>query len=182
MDRGKHHSYSLWWKGNSNVGVVILMFTVAHLVLCLSSVASILIRNCRVYLGLNNYLRSDGYLRKYANQSLLIVTTCDLQLFKNLIKLFSHQYDYRLGFVTDNHQAQSNYIKLKKFQTINISDKGLVRKFRASTNFNAVMIFIFRMKLKILKISEKNNPNIQTFDQQKYEMWRAVWRSVKVSL
>ena len=155
MDRGKHHSYSLWWKGNSNVGVVILMFTVAHLVLCLSSVASILIRNCRVYLGLNNYLRSDGYLRKYANQSLLIVTTCDLQLFKNLIKLFYHQYDYRLGFVTDNHQAQSNYIKLKKFQTINISDKGWVRKFWASTNFNAVMIFIFRMKLKILKISGK---------------------------
>ena len=155
MDREKHHSNSLWWKGNRNVGVVILMSTVAHLVLCLSIFASILIRNCRVYLERNSYLRSDGYLRKYANQSLLIVITWDLQLFKNLIKLFYHQYVYRLGFATDHNQAQSHYIKLKKFQTTNISAKGLVQKFWASTNFNTVMIFIFRMKLKILKMSEK---------------------------
>ena len=43
-------------------------------------------RNCRVYLRPSTYFRSGGYLRKYANQSLLVVITCDLQLFKKLMK------------------------------------------------------------------------------------------------
>ena len=67
---------------------VIVMLVLILMFWCLNSNAPLLIQNCRLYLRPNTNLRSGGYLRKYANQSLLTVITYDLQLFKKLMKLF----------------------------------------------------------------------------------------------
>ena len=65
--------------------------------------APLLVRNCRLYLRPNTNLRSGGYLRKYANQSLLTVITYDLQLFKKLMKLFPTSIITVIALLPDHH-------------------------------------------------------------------------------
>ena len=82
---------SPWRKGSItpvHFGRQVIVLLVLILFWCLNSNASSRIRSCRLYLRPNTNLRSGGYLRKYANQSLLTVITYDLQLFKKVIKLF----------------------------------------------------------------------------------------------
>ena len=67
--------------------VLLLIFSAPHLD-CLNGDNPILICSCRVYLRPNTYFRPGGHLRKYVNQSLLAVVTCDLQLFRKLLKPF----------------------------------------------------------------------------------------------
>ena len=82
---------------------VIVMLVLILMFWCLNSNVPLVIRNCRLYLTPNTNLRSGGYLRKYANQSLLTVITYDLQLFKKLIKLFPTSIITAIALLPDHH-------------------------------------------------------------------------------
>ena len=110
-----HHVQVPWWslqgspwRKGSIIPVhfdrqVIVMLVLILMFWCLNSNAPLLIQNCRLYLRPNTNLRSGGYLRKYANQSLLTVITYDLQLFKKLIKLFPTSIITAIALLPDHH-------------------------------------------------------------------------------
>ena len=82
---------------------VIVMLVLILMFWCLNGNASSRIRSCRLYLRPNTNLRSGGYLRKYANQSLLTVITYDLQLFKKVIKHFPTSIITVIALLLDHH-------------------------------------------------------------------------------
>ena len=75
---------------------------------------------------LNTYLMPGAYLRKYPNQSLLAVITCDLQLFKKLKNFFPFSIITVTALLPDRHEIHVNYIKTKNFRTIKTSNTELV--------------------------------------------------------
>ena len=135
----------------------------------------ILIWSCRVYMRLNTYLMPGAYLRKYPNQSLLAVITCDLQLFKKLIKLLSLQYNYCHCFVT---WSSWNSCELHKNQKLSnnknfkhrISPK-ILNICRLWYNYE----FNFSRKPEILEILDSNKSKTSKF-------WLAEIRNVRTSL